>query len=143
VRFTTYFGRWRGVRPAHGTPPGARPPVHVGRVSPGPGDRRGGRGRTRRGQTAGRRRRRPARVIVGHVHVGPVVHAHRQKGHRAFCGRRAVAPVAVHAERVARQHRAICPTTIIYYYVNGQIFVSETHDNDDDGGGGIATQRRR
>lgn len=122
----TYFGRWRWVRPSHGTPPGARPPVHVGGVSPRPGGRRGGRGRTGRGETAGRRRW-PARVIVGHIHVGPVVHAHRQKGHRAFGGLRTVAAVAVHAERIARQHRSPVRHQRYADRRRGWVLISATH----------------
>lgn len=140
VRFTgTYFGRWRRVGPSHGTPPGARPPVHVRRVSPRPGGRRRGRGRTGRGETAGRRGR-PARVIVGHVHVWPVVHAHRQKGHRTFGGRRAVAPVAVHAERIARQHRR----PVRHKRYKGSAYLGDARpSNDGVGDHDMATRRLR
>lgn len=108
----TYFWRGRGVRPAHGSAAGARPPVHVGRVPPGPGHRRRGHGRTGRGEAAGSGHGRAA-VIVGHVQVGPVVDAHRQQGHGRAVGRRrrrrrraqrAVADDPIDAERVARQH---------------------------------------
>lgn len=121
--------RRRRVRSAHRASPGARSPVHVGRVPPGPGHCGRGRGRTtgRGRETAGRRRQRrrwPARtitirIVVGHVQVGPVVHAHRQQGDRATPrrtnrrvavvggggggGRRTVAEiaVAVHVKRIA------------------------------------------
>lgn len=146
IRFTgTYFGRWRRVRPSHGTPPGARPPVHVGRVSPRPGGRRGGRGRTGRGETAHRRRRRrPARVIVGHVHVGPVVDAHRQKGHRALGGRRTVAAVAVHAERIARQHSSPVRDTddISRTEPTRSAYLGDARPSDDGVDDDIATRRR-
>lgn len=102
----TYFRR-RRVRPAHGTPAGACPPVHMSGGSPGPC----------RGRAASRprRRRRPARVI-GYVQVGPVVHADREQRDgraiafgRAVRGRRTVTTVAaaavgVDAKRIARQH---------------------------------------
>lgn len=103
----TYFRR-RRVRPAHGTPAGACPPVHMSGGSPGPC----------RGRAASRPRRRgrPARVI-GYVQVGPVVHADREQRDgraiafgRAVRGRRTVTTVAaaaavgVDAKRIARQH---------------------------------------